>query len=73
MAQLIAAPNAIATGMSAGIFGVAAAFLTSQLLSHTLRHPLLRIPLYNCMVILLLLLTFVPVLSLGLPQLLGLL
>ena len=55
MAQLIAAPNAIATGMSAGIFGVAAAFLTSQLLSHTLRHPLLRIPLYNCMVILLLL------------------
>ena len=51
-AQLIAAPNGIATGMSAGIFGVAAAFLTSQLLSHTLRHPLLRIPLYNSMAIL---------------------
>ena len=29
--------------------------MTSQLLSHTLRHPLLRIPLYNRMVILLLL------------------
>ena len=32
--------------------GGAAAYLTSQLLSHTLRHPLLRIPLYNCMAIL---------------------
>lgn len=55
MALLIGGGNAIVTGISAGIFGVAAAYATWQLRCHRLFHPLIRMQVSRAAIALLLL------------------
>lgn len=44
---LIASPNGFAMGISASVLGLFTAFLTTQWLQKTLRHPLIRMALFH--------------------------
>lgn len=54
LATLIAQPNGVSMGIGTGIFGVVTTFATIMMLTGSYRHPILRIPLYQALGVLIL-------------------